>query len=313
MRRRLGWLCFIGAISVGGMAISQTVHRTIHQPTSAYSQLPFSGTLGPHYMGNDLRQIYDTLASRLGTNQDGFGNQGEFETTLEYQARIRRAVDTPIANGIKLGSQVAFVIPSPLHNNLEYFDIFLTTRYNADQGTMLVQFYPSLTYQLGEPNDIYSLNDRPNDLHSIALLWGGSNPSFKSWTASNAFGASVEVKDEKYDAYGLAFDLSQPLETQKLLELIGEGADASFLVPADEARIIKDRLRVLVVCELKDDPLMAATDYHKATITDPNETTARYKYLHVAPIGLWIFDEATGKVYLKRSAIFFDDSEMQSQ
>lgn len=264
-------------------------------------------------MGNDLRQIYNTLASRLGANQDGVGNQGEFETTLEYQARIRLAIDTPIADGIKAGSEVAFVIPSSLQNNLEYFDIFLTTSYDADQGKMLVQFYPSLTYQLGEPKDIYALNDRPNDLHSIALLWGGSNPFFKSWTASNAFGASVVVKDEQYDAYGLAFDLGHPLEKQKLLALIGEGAAASFLVPVEEARIIKNRLRVLVLCELKDNPLMSATDYHKATITDPNETTARYKYLHVAPIGLWIFDEETGKVYLKRSAIFFDDSGTQKQ
>ncbi len=274
----------------------------IGKTTSAYSSVSFSGTVTPHFMGNDLRHICDALSSRIPSHK------GEFETTAEYQARVRNAIAQPIIGNIKAGSDLAFVIPSPLHNHLdELYDVDLITAYDADHAKMTVLIHTAMTFQ---PGDVQSLLDRPMDIHSVAIIWGANAPAYKSWSASNSFGASVKVVEQNYDAYGLAIDLERPWKQDKIATLITEGGSVAFSVPVEEARFIKDRLKVLIVCRIKDNPLMSGTDYHKATMTSPSETTARYKYLHITPVSLWVFDDETGKVYLTMDGDFLNQLEV---
>jgi hypothetical protein len=294
VQKRLSLFIFSAAISLGINASGQTVHKPVHRTTSTYSSVSFSGTVTPHFMGNDLRRICDALSSSISSHK------GEFETTAEYQAEVRDAIDKPIIGDIKAGSDLAFVIPSPLHNHLDELDEgYLTTVYNADHAKMTVQLHTSMTFQPGEPDDIKSLLARPKDIHSVAIIWGANEPAYRSWNASNSFGASVKVKEQSYDAYGLAIDVEHvPWKKDNLVTFISEGGSVEFSVPIEEARLIKGRLKVLIVCRIKDNPIMSGTDYHKATMTSPFEKKARYKYLHITPVSLWVFDDETGKVYL---------------
>jgi hypothetical protein len=269
--------------------------------TPAYSSASFSGTVTPHFMGNDLRQICDALSGRISSHK------AEFETTAEYQAKLHDAINKPVTGSIKAGRDLAFVIPSPLHNHLdEVNDGYLTTVYDADHAKMTVVIHIAMTFQPGEPGDVQSLLDRPSDVHSVAIIWGANAPAYKSWNASNSFGASVKVLEQNYDAYGLALDLNHPWNQDKIATLITEGGSVAFSVPVQEARLIKDHLKVLIICRIKDDPLLVGTDHHKATMASPKEETARYKYLHVTPVSLWVFDDETGKVYLTMDGDLLD-------
>jgi hypothetical protein len=302
VQKRLSLVVFSVAISLGINASGQTVYRQpSHRTIPTYSSASFSGTITPHFMGNDLRHICDALSGRTSSHK------GEFETTAEYQARLRNAIDKPIIGDIKAGSDLAFVIPSPLHNHLdELYDVDLTTAYDADSAKMTVLIHTAMTFQPGEPDDIKSLLARPMDIHSVAIIWGANAPAYKSWNASNSFGASVKVLEQNYDAYGLAIDLESSRKQDRVATLITEGGSVAFSVPAAEARLIKDHLKVLIVCRIKDNPLLVGADHHKATMTSPQETTARYKYLHIAPVSLWVFDDETGKVYLTTDGDFLD-------
>jgi hypothetical protein len=305
LQKRLRFFLFSAAIGLGTNTSGQTVHQAVHRPAPAYSSFSFSGTVTPHFMGNDLRRICDALSGRISSDK------GEFETTTEYKARLRTVLDKPIVGDINATSDLAFVIPSPLHNHLdELDDVYLTTIYDADKAKMIVWIHPAMTFQVGEPSDVQSVLDRPKDVHSVAIIWGANTPQYKSWNASNSFGASVKVSEQQYDAYGLAIDLERPWTKYKIAGLITGGGSVQFSVPANEAKLIKGRLKVLVVCRMKDNPLMSGMNYHKATMTSPNETTAHYKYLHITPVSLWIFDDETGKVYLTMDGDLLDQLEV---
>jgi hypothetical protein len=175
-----------------------------------------------------------------------------------------------------LGSVFAFVLPSPLTDNLDdttdesdAIGATVYTVYGADKGEMQVTLF------LTKPNETYrDIVQSPEYLHSVNALWGGRAPVIHKERASNAFGTSVEVTSGRYEEYGLSFDIDSSWNIHdKCCDSFHAFADTTFSIPVDEARTTKDHLRVLVICKLKEMPVKVGYFHHKATISDPLDTT----------------------------------------
>ncbi|HMF63337.1 MAG TPA: hypothetical protein VK608_04550 [Edaphobacter sp.] len=82
--------------------------------------------------------------------------------------------------------------------------------------------------------------------------------------------------------------------------------DIEAPVPASEARMVQDNLRVLVVCTVQPDkPVRTTERYSEATFHDPTEMMLTERHLRVNATELWVFDTRTGKVYSKTKNIFY--------
>lgn len=263
----------------------------VYQTGPKYSDAVFSGTISPHYAGNDLQKIYTALEGRAEP-------KGEFETTSEYQNRLSPAMTMPIAGELRPDSMLAFVIQPGGNLDSGRFN----HRYDADKEEMLVILTPAETYQ----DDKYKKQDSAGHIETTnAIIWEEGIRS-RSYMASNAFGASTEVTSSIHDRYALLYDTSTSVDEMvkmandgRVDELVGV-KEVRFHLPISEAKAIGDRLRVLVICSIKEVPVMSGSAYSAPTISAPVEIAFKDKYLHVTLDSIWVFDDETGKVLAKQ-------------
>jgi hypothetical protein len=246
----------------------------------AYSVGAFTGSIGPHYLGHDLQTIYSVLESRLSP-------RGEYEKTSEYQERLRRAMIEPIVGELRPSGLFAFVFRPTRGSDIE----MPTLHYDADREEMIVN--------VNSVEDNRQYPDNREGEYSRAIIWMSASSS-RSYEGSNAFGATAEVTSINGERYALLFDQStrqfmSDVENNKL----STSGEVRFHLSVDEARDLRDRLRVLIVCRIKEPPVTNGSAYNQPTISDPTEIAIKDNYLHVALDSIWVFDDETGKVYAK--------------
>jgi hypothetical protein len=261
--------------------VTATESSAAHPAGLGYSEDAFTGSIGPHYAGHDLRTIYRVLEGRLSP-------KGEYEKTSEYQDRLRRAIDEPIVGGLKPSGLFAFVFKPKRSFDLEgaYLE------YDADTEEM--------TVNLNSTQDDRNYPDNREGESSRAFIWTEDSKS-RSYVGSNAFGASAEVTSSNAERYALLFDISNgrmPREGERF-QLPVTNAKVRFHLSVAEARNLSDRLRVLVVCSIKEPPVTNGNAYNAPTISHPIEIAIKDNYLHVSLDSIWVFDDETGKVYVK--------------
>jgi hypothetical protein len=281
-----------------GAKESSVEGAVVHQTGPKYSDAAFSGSINPHYAGNDLREIYTALEGRAEP-------KGEFETTLEYQNRLSRAMTMPLAGELRLDSMFAFVIqPGGKFDSGHFYH-----RYDADKEEMLVSLTPDETYQddkYKKHDSVHYSVDQIQIESTKAIIWREELISSYSYMASNAFGASTEVTSSHSEVYALLYDTSTSVDEMEKMandgrvdELVGV-KDLRFHLPVPEAKAVGDRLRVLIICSIKEVPVMSGSTYNAPTISKPYQIFIKYKYLHVALDSIWVFDDETGRVYAKQ-------------
>ena len=115
----------------------------------------------------------------------------------------------------------------------------------------------------------------------------------------------AKVTQDDDDIYALKFDLGAKYN-EKDWSLVDD-LEFQFPMAANKARSTQDHLRLLIVCHIiKDNPVSTGTHSIEATLSDPLGITETFKYLHVVPEEVWVFDQVTGAVYLRHSGIFPD-------
>jgi hypothetical protein len=253
--------------------------------TGSYSAKPFDGKVPSHFMGNDVRQIVLSLEAH------GISGKGEFETSAEYQRRLNSLEDLPIAGTLTRKSTIGIVIPSARDNHLDYtYNSDLIISYDADKEQMHVNLISGKTMKPGETDDP----------RSLAIIWGGNEPTFRTYMGSNSFGVKIKVSEERSLVYGIAFDVPDGTwRGESDLSGTGKGINFSFKLPVERAKVMKSRLRALVICRIKDGEVMEGFEHLKPTLEAPNDVFTTYKYLHIQPSEVWIFDYETGEVFTK--------------
>jgi len=248
-----------------------------------YGLEAFSGTIAPGFVGNNLQLIYDAIDKQINSPK------GEFETSAEYEKRVQDERAKPLIGNIKIDSMLGFV------PEIGYFNV--AKKYDADAGEMTVSVSIQRSF---EP----SAGGFHDSFRSPSITWRKQITSH-TYIGSNAFGAMAKVTQDDDDIYALKFDLGAKYN-EKDWSLVDD-LEFQFPMAANKARSTQDHLRLLIVCHIiKDNPVSTGTHSIEATLSDPLGITETFKYLHVVPEEVWVFDQVTGAVYLRHSGIFPD-------
>jgi len=75
-------------------------------------------------------------------------------------------------------------------------------------------------------------------------------------------------------------------------------------MPAERAKLLKNRIRVLYICKLyspDDHPEIVVNDefYYEPKMDDPEEVDGKEYYINVEMVAIWIFDRYTGEILQK--------------
>jgi hypothetical protein len=293
MKTSIVILLFVTAVATNSAKAQTTVpgakettaEGSVARPVSpGYSEDEFTGSIGPHYAGNDLREIYQVLESRLSP-------KGEYEKTSEYEDRLRRAMNEPIAGSLRPNGLLAFVFKPQRRSDSDLTHPYLS--YDADKEQMIVNMSPV-------EDDRINAHHHDDEI-SEAIIWEKGSRS-RSYEGSNAFGASTEVTSINQERYALLYDVSiMSHERPSLVSADGmsDSGEVRFHLPVAQAKVLSDRLRVLIVCSIKEAPVANGYAYNAPTISDPIEIAIKDNYLHVSLDSIWVFDDETGKVYVK--------------
>ncbi|MFN5953940.1 MAG: hypothetical protein ACK6A9_11905 [Dolichospermum sp.] len=208
------------------------------------------------FLGHDLKAIIDVL-----TKRKEFFKKGEFETTQEFNERINREQIKPILGTVTLDSKLAFVAQ-------KYFLLDVKTSYDADSNLFSIEI-PS-SYEAYEEG--YSLDSQIVDLGK--------------YKASNAYGATVEVKEINYTTWVLF--PGRVIEKQNI----------QLTMNRDAAINLKDNMGVMFICKIiKSDPIDKQSRLSEPTFQDPREILFLKYRLRVEIMEIKIFNKSTGSVY----------------
>lgn len=187
--------------------------------------------------------------------------KGEFETTDEYEARLTR---------VPTGTY-AFVIPPR----------YTTSAYDADTGLL------TTTPDHMIPADGYG------ESAFAGIELSREDESKRRYIGSNAYGASVQIEEYRYQSLSLITNLDSV-------------PSLSVAVPRAAAPQAKQNTRVLVVVQLDEDSAMAEYHEHmgvatgfrheKPTFDDPEEVTINDYSVRAKVWEFWLFDRPTGRV-----------------
>jgi len=262
------------------------VTTTISPTPDVYLQHPFNleaEILPPNFQGHNLRAIFEELNKRAGEKR------GEFESSVEFQQRIKELNEKPLYGEIHITSLVAFVLSSE--------SLSRNSSYDAD----------SLAMKVVQPVDILrgaSLEENHPPLRT--LPWNQSVVDGGSYTATNAFGAERVVTKTNSVAFDLAFSIfnwtwQSSVKIDKPGPPLFEDYSFQFRFPVNLsiAKETKENLGFLVIGRPTTPYTLSRLNAVKATFAKPTDMLQLYFYLNVDVLELWVFDRKTGKVHYK--------------
>jgi hypothetical protein len=247
-----------------------------------YSETPFNPAvdrLPANYQGNDADRIY-----RLIERRENSQIKGEFETTEQHRARIGHQSEQPLIGSLQVTSLFAFKTAG------------LKFRYDADRG--LMNLYVPTSFAVDDADQIDS---------SRVAVKVQENISFRSYPASNAFGATtlVKEKDVKSIEIGVvnAPDFELRNDPDPSLDCF-YGPDlrcfyGELHLAPEQARRLKQSARALVVGSLADHPIGKGASLGEATIENPTAYFGQVRYVNLRVSEIWIYNPETGAVFLK--------------
>jgi len=258
-------------------------HATNDRTPQKYSSEAFSGTIAPGFAGNNLQSIYDAIDKHINIPK------GEFETSADYEKRLEDERAKPLIGRIKIDSLLGFVPEAG------YFNV--SKRYDADAGKMTVSVSIQRSF---EP----SAGGFRDSFKSPSITWR-KRITGHTYIGSNAFGATARVTQNDDDIYALKFDLGAKWQEKDWSSV--DDLQYEFSMSANDARSTKDHLRVLILCHIdRENPVSTGTHNIEATFSAPLGIAETFKYLHVKPEEVWVFDQVTGTVYLRQPGILPD-------
>lgn len=268
-------LCVVATVKVGQAQVAG--------PSPVYSKnVPddSSTTVGPGYTGLDPSMIVRVL-EKSGVTQP----KSEYETSADYQRRIS-TLPSQAAGGFSLDGNLAFVLNGPSINVL---GSAVESHYDADKQLLGVRIKI-------EKKD-FGISDffTALDLQSSIL-------QSDRFVGQNSYGATAEVTSIVGAEFGLTIENETWLTPVRSDAPPSEntGVTLQLRMTSGDARDLADHLRVLLICRLTSPWLrQRAFAGSGPTVQSPYDGLIYYKYLHIEPEALWIFDERDGKVIAK--------------
>lgn len=283
-RSVLSFASFCAAASCGSaVAQSSTVENILKtaliNPKSpkwaerGYLQGPFdvsSQKLPVNFKGHSTTQVQVALG-----NGDS-PTKGKYETTAQYQARLRQTPVRSLFGKVQKSSPIAFsAAPS-------WVD------YNADTQQMKVHFA--------------FLEDEDSGL---GIVTEAGSTTARKYTGTNGFGAQVEISERSQTSFGFSVTNSKDFWFVPIAKGEYEYEQKYRLtfnlpIPLKSAPRFENAVRALFIGYIAPpEKGIDLTDYHKATFDSPYETSSWRHYACLRVKSVWLYDTRTGFIYAK--------------
>ena len=230
-------------------------------------------TILRNYLGHSYADLYRALI-----NREKVVARGEYESSIDYHARIAKLNEKPLVGTTNYNSRFAFTF---LPNSEQF-----VMNYDPDMKALDIAVKWTQSYDFGGYSDqIYS------------LTWSESSRKVGSYIGRNAFNRSVRVSVYRNDSFYLITEFRN-------LQRVGtfrEGASfvASIPMNTNDARSAKLNLRTLVTGRLADKSIFDNQSHETPEITDPYDRHNFDYAINLVVEEIWIYDYPTGKVLLR--------------
>ena len=244
------------------------------------------------FMGNNCTGLYYAISDRYG-DVEKQKTQGEFETTSEFRARMKRVqkdlAQTVISGEVRFGSTVAFpFFPAELES--PHFGK-IKTQYDANKKrwTLTIDFV--MNVGVHGDNNVSWLN--------IPIYLNGEK---ETYTGVNGLKMEVEVTKWLFREYGVQ------AEFPRLKNFKGDYVNGfetlNFIlgnVPVDVAKEKKGRVAGFCVCDVDSVEPYFYWFYLKPKFTSPYGFDIFRRFMVVRNLEFWFYDLKTREVFAKYS------------
>jgi TonB family protein len=285
---RIRIVCFIALTAIISVSSAPAQKRTEARRASRPAQKPPDSAskfdtqpfdrrredLPPHYIGNSYIDLIAALSKR-----QRIAGKGEFESTIDYRARMERINSQPLSGGITFNSILAFTV--------NQYDEQLEVKYDADLTVLDAVLKWQSSYLVSGAK--------------YTLKWFESSEHVTNYVGRTAFGARKRVQVYRNADYYIGANWNKGNGRSLSSYDAPPEASTSIFMPPSEARIAKGNLRALLVCRLAEQPVFTDSDRDTPEITDPYD---RFNFTYaviVVPLEVWFYDLPTGRVYAKLS------------
>ena len=241
---------------------SKVLPKSVELPS--YASQDFNASvekLPANFTGNDCELLGEKLR---GMDL----SKGEFETSAAYKARIDSLGDTPLVGTLLIGSAVAFVPEDSAYST-----------YDADTSTMRLRL----------PAETANVRVGTNYVASAALK--ERETSAESYSASNAYGKTVNVRKAFYKTCAVGFtNIDQIRDRRQFLR------DIAFNIDPSEAKAIGKNIRIAYVGKLAAPYYAKYSRYLEPKIDSPYEAFWTGDTVLINLSQLIVFDKISGKI-----------------
>ena len=246
--------------------------------STIYDTKPFNintDRLSPMYAGHNPELLYNNIRLR----QEMVKRRPE-ETVEEHRSRIARDIYTPVMGSIDFDSVCAFRVPPG------------KSAYDAGRGSieLTVKLTPVFEKGLETPRRAFMVRFQPQLDNSYVI--------------KEKNGSRRIIEEKKFSEYAIlpVDDAGSPVEERDAFAM-------TVPTTGEEAKKNEGDLMFLIIGRLRS-PYISYQEVNRNPLPGSTGTyLARYHYVHVKIVDIWVYDSASGKVVQKLSHVSKSRSE----
>ena len=259
---------------------------------------PDDAALPVQFVGHSPAGVADALAKVLDVKK------GEFETSVQFEARRDEALTRPILGTLTLNDRLLFTVSVKKHTT---YSSGLSYDYDADkqQLSLFVVSLETKPNGIGGPNmslpTIESIRTRSNALGLITVELTSEKISENEYSASNAYGATLKVSSTAYKSVEIGAALPAFVPKRTRFDAPPEPA-MIIAMPVNRAQTLLPSLRALLITKSVP-PYLEYNFIHSApTRNAPSEFSSQQRLIRADIEQVWFFVPASGEVVAKLPA-----------
>jgi TonB family protein len=253
------------------------------------------GRLPPHYQGPDVASLIADILRR------GSNEKGEFESTVEFQARRQTELSPPLPDGLPIGAERIFVLPVQEIRALRYdADRQAAMWQGASEAAGLAALnrigcsgsdaasamlrLPSDTQTLLCRTKVLSRREADEEVQTRLGLWVTVRAHVEEFEGVSLCDLSTAGQQGVGPCASFFTNRSLPLEVARARELLERGSG---------------RLRVAVLGTISPPFALTGRDHSGASLDNPVSRTRIWSALRLQMTGLLFFHQDTGEILLR--------------
>ena len=251
-----------------------------------------SGRVNPGYVGFPAAEVIEAVEKLTGAKK------GEFESTADYNARRDAALSEKFLDNTSVIDVFAFVVPVSKQGK---FKRGIGYAFDADTSDVKLYALPISSKRLslngiGAPD--YQTNRRENKgLDQFPLSM--KILSNRTYQGSNAYGATVTVKEINSSSAGIAANRIPFLIFERDTTYANATVAAQFKLENSRAAAELPVMKALVVMKLSAPYVLYNFIHEEPTRDSPTKFTLQEKYLTGDVLGIVYYSGQTGEIFAR--------------